>query len=427
VKIAVVGTGIAGMVAAYKLHREHDITVFEADERIGGHTNTVDVDIDGVKTPIDTGFIVFNDRTYPLFRQLLSELRVPSQPTTMSFSVSCERTGVEYRGGDLAGLFAQRRNLLRPDFLRLAWDFQRFSRLSAAWAADPDALADVTVAEFFRREKFSAMFRERYFVPMGSAIWSCPRECFGQFPLRFVVDFYRNHGLLGLRERPVWRVIPGGSQVYVRALLGELTARVLVNAAVTAIQRQEDQVVVWAQGQPADSYDQLVLACHSDQALRILGADASEAERQVLGQLPYQANIATLHTDQRLLPRTRRAWASWNYRLPAGDQGPATVTYNMNLLQGLPAREVACVTLNGAAQIAPERILGQFEYHHPLMTVPGRQAQARHLEISGIRRTWYCGAYWGNGFHEDGVRSAVVMCEHLERTEAWKVACTLAG
>ncbi len=410
-KIAIIGSGISGLVAAYQLHPEHDITLFEANDYIGGHTNTVDVEFDGARHAVDTGFIVFNDWTYPRFVGLLDELGVSSRPTTMSFSVRDDRTGLEYNGHSLNTLFAQRRNLLSPEFYRLLADIVRFNRQAPKLASPVDD--DMTVGEFLSQHGYSRAFARQYLLPMGSAIWSCPTGTFARFPIRFIVDFYRNHGLLNLFHRPTWRVVEGGSRTYVEAITGFFRDRVRLQTPVQRVRRCRDRVEICPRGTGPEVYDHVIFACHSDQALRILQGDATATEREVLSAFPYEKNIAVLHTDVSLLPRSRRAWASWNYRLNGDDAAPASVTYNMNILQGIRSQHTFCVTLNDESRIAPGRILRRFEYHHPVFTARRRAAQARHAELIDVNRTSFCGAYWRNGFHEDGVISALAVVDAL--------------
>lgn len=422
-KLAIVGAGISGLVAAYKLHREHDVSVFEANDYPGGHTNTVDVELDGERHAIDTGFIVFNDWTYPNFIQLLDELGVASQATEMSFSVRDDRTGLEYNGNSLATLFAQRRNLLRPSFYRLLADILRFNREARRLAASCGD--DTTVGEFIRRRGYSRQFAEQYLLPMGAAIWSCPTGTFSQFPLRFIVDFYHNHGLLNVLRRPTWRVIAGGSRTYVAAMTAGFRDRIRLRTPVQSVRRFADRVEVQPRGGEPERFDHVIFACHSDQALRMLGDAASASERELLGAFPYSRNVAVLHTDTSLLPKTRRAWASWNCRLTGDDRAPATVTYDMNILQGLRSRHTFCVTLNDEASIDPSRVLRRFEYHHPVFTTQRAAAQARHGELLFAQRTSFCGAYWRNGFHEDGVVSALAVVEAI--TNGSRRTTTRAG
>ncbi len=423
-RIAIIGGGIAGLTAAYRLHGRHEVTLFEANDYVGGHTNTVRVSTPTGSVAVDTGFIVLNDATYPNFRQLLSELQVATRPTSMSFSVRCDRTGLEYRGADWNGLFAQRRNLLNPQHYRLLYDIVRFNReASDVYARSND---DTTVGEFFAEAGYSPSFFEQYFLPMGSAIWSCPRTTFADFPLRFVIEFYRHHGLLSLRRRPQWYVVDGGSQTYVRAMTGQFADRIRLAHPVRRVRRLAQHVKLDVRGEAWD-FDHVIFACHSDQALRILGDGATPVERELLGAIPYERNVAVLHTDTRVLPRTRRAWASWNYHLPAAPDGKATVTYNMNILQHLPTDEVYCVTLNGQDRIDPAKVIRSFVYHHPVFTSERSAVHRRHAELLNRGRTSFCGAYWGNGFHEDGVNSALAVCAALEREEPCVVASTKVG
>jgi predicted NAD/FAD-binding protein len=415
-RIAVIGAGVSGLVAAYRLSSEHVVTLFEANDYPGGHTNTVDVDWDGECHAIDTGFIVFNEWTYPHFIALLDELCVRSRPTTMSFSVHDEQTGLEYNGHSLNTLFAQRRNLLRPSFYRMLADILRFNREACRYVAACDD--ETTVGEFLLRHQFSEGFSKYYLLPMGAAIWSCPVGTFAEFPIQFIVDFYHNHGLLNVSRRPTWRVVEGGSRTYVEAMARTFRDRIRLRTPVQSVRRHLDRVDVWPRGGASESFDHVIFACHSDQALQILGEAATALERECLSAFPYERNVAVLHTDVSLLPRTRRAWASWNYRLHGDDSCPASVTYNMNILQGIRSRQTFCVTLNDETAMAPECVLRRFEYQHPVFTTQRRSAQARHAELLNANRTSFCGAYWRNGFHEDGVVSALAVVNALRHRDA---------
>lgn len=414
-RIAIVGAGISGLTAAYRLSQFHDVTVFEANNYPGGHTNTVDVEVEGERHAIDTGFIVFNDWTYPNFIQLIDELGVSSHPTSMSFSVRCDAEDLEYNGSSLNGLFAQRRNLWRPSFYRMLLDIMRFNRDAPGLVLE-NSTEELTVGEFLTRHRYSREFAEHYLLPMGAAIWSCPMGTFSQFPIRFIVEFYKNHGLLSVRHRPTWRVIDGGSRSYVAPLIARFKDRIRLNSPIERIERSATEVLVQPRNQPAERFDHVVLACHSDQALRMLG-DATPTERDVLSKFPYGRNVAVLHTDRRVLPKRELAWASWNYHLsgsPAeASTRMATVTYCMNILQGIQSKHVFNVTLNSDESIDPVKVLGRFEYSHPIFTIDRAAAQARHHELINAHRTSFCGAYWGNGFHEDGVVSALKVCEAL--------------
>jgi predicted NAD/FAD-binding protein len=411
-RIAVVGTGIAGNVAAYHLSREHDITVFEAESHIGGHTHTHDVELDGNRHAIDTGFIVFNDWTYPRFIELLTDLGVEAIDSEMSFSVKCARTGLEYNGTSLNGLFAQRRNLLRPAFWRMLRDILRFNREAPALLT-PDA-ADVSLGQYLRANSYSRQFVERYLIPMGAAIWSAAPETMRQFPARYFVRFFHNHGMLSVDDRPTWRVVRGGSARYVEKLTARFRDRIRRNSPIETIRRLPTQVLVKPRGHEPERFDAVFLACHSDQALRML-ADPSTEERQVLGAIPYQPNDVVLHTDTSVLPRRQRAWAAWNYHIPRLPQDRVAVTYNMNILQRLVSHTPFLVTLNMTDAIDPAKIIKRLSYQHPMYTPAGVAAQSRQGEINGPNRTYYCGAYWRYGFHEDGVVSALNALGHFQQ------------
>ncbi len=408
-KVAVVGAGISGLVCAYLLSHVHDVTLYEKEARLGGHTNTVVVSHEGRSIPVDTGFIVFNERNYPNFCAILRRLEVAFRPTTMSFSVRDDETDFEYGGSSVAGIIGPWSNLLRPRWWRVVAGVATLGRKGAAAMADVGP--DVTIGELLEAKRFSRGFLNDYLVPMAAAIWSAPREALLAFPAQFLLRFFDNHGMLDLRGRPQWRTIEGGSRAYVEAMMGTIGSNVRTAQPVVRVRRSPEGVIV-STAVSDEQFDQIILATHADQSLAML-ADATEAERQILGAMPYQPNEAVLHTDQRLLPRRRRCWAAWNYRLTGDPTRPAVVTYNMTMLQGLDTRSPLCVTLNDTAAINPTSIIRKFTYHHPLYTLAGDRARARWSEISGTGRTHYCGAYWGNGFHEDGVVSALRVCERL--------------
>ncbi len=404
-RIAIVGTGIAGNVCGYLLHREHDIAVFEAGGRIGGHTETHDIEIDGERHAVDTGFIVFNEHYYPNFVKLLARLNVASQPTRMGFSVQSGATGLEYAGASLDGLFAQRRNLIRPAHLRMLWDLLRFQREGLSTLA---GIGDeTTVEEYVASNGYSRQFADDFLLPLGSALWSSPLARFRRFPIRFVIEFLANHGMMQVFGRPDWRVVQGGSSRYVQPLTAGFQDRIRLRCAVRRAHRDAGGVTVVSDAGP-ERFDHLILACHADQALAIVG-NPSPAEREILGHFPYERNDTVLHTDASVLPKNRRAWASWNYRLVEAAEVRAAVTYNMNILQGIRSRHIFCVSLNEPG-INPKSVLRRITYHHPIFR-PGRaNAQRRHAELIGNDRISYCGASWGFGFHEDGVRSALAVC-----------------
>ena len=412
-RIAIVGTGIAGNVAAYKLRREHEITVYEAGAHVGGHTNTIDV-IDGSRTiPVDTGFIVFNDRTYPKFIELLDEIGQESQPSIMSFSVSSGDRGLEYNGSGLNALFAQRRNILRPPFFRMIRDILRFNREAVPSLRFEDE--SQTVGRYLLKHGYSHEFLNDYLVPMAAAIWSAEPVAIADMPLEFLVRFFDNHGLLQLKDRPVWRVIKGGSREYVQKLIDGHRDRIRLNSPVRSVARSSGGVEIVTDEAGKEHFDAVFLACHSDQALAML-SDPSQSERDVLGAIRYQDNEAVLHTDASVLPKRRRAWAAWNYHIPTDRHRQVAVTYNMNMLQGLATREQYCVTLNNDRRIDPGRILRRIQYQHPVYSREAVVAQGRQAEINSDR-TFYCGAYWRNGFHEDGVVSALDAIRHFEERQ----------
>jgi len=411
-KIAIVGTGVSGLVAGHLLHPEHEITVYEAGARVGGHSHTVEVESGGESHWIDTGFIVFNDRNYPNFERLLEQLEVPSQPSHMGFSVSDGRGEFEYSGTP-RGIFARKAHLLSPAFLGMLRDWRRFNREAQALIGMNGTAP--SLGQWLEQQSFSRHFIERLIVPQASAVWSADPEQMWSFPASFMAEFFDNHGMFSLRDRPRWRTVAGGSRSYVEAITAPWRDRIRLRAPVRSIERLAEGVRIAADGCESEEFDQVVIAAHSDQALAML-ADPSEAEREILGAIPYQRNEAVLHTDTSLLPRRRSAWASWNFHLaePASDR--TTVTYWMNNLQRLRADREFLLTLNRAEAIDPAQVLRRFSYEHPVYTAAGVAAQAQHAEISGVRRTHYCGAYWGWGFHEDGVLSAIRACESLAST-----------
>ena len=403
--IAIIGGGISGLAAAHYLAPQHHVTLFESEASVGGHTATVDVHLDGRDYAIDTGFIVFNDWTYPNFIELLDELKVVSKSTEMSFSVRCDDSGLEYGGNNLNSLFAQRRNLLRPSFHRMLYDILRFNREAVEDLESGRIAPQATLGEYLERRGYGEAFVFRYLVPMGSAIWSASTRSMLDFPLLFFTRFFRNHGLLSVNDRPQWRVIEGGSRAYLEPLCRRFAGSIRCNSRIASLRRHAGHVELVLADGGTEHYDQVVLACHSDQALALL-ADADPAEREALTAIPYQANEVVLHTDERLLPRSRLAWSSWNYWSRQRYQERAVLTYNMNILQGIESDTTFCVTLNASEEIAPQRILGRFSYSHPVFSLQSVQAVERIAGFNGRNRTWFAGAWLGNGFHEDGVVSA---------------------
>ena len=410
-KIAIIGTGIAGNVAAYKLRQEHEITVFEAGSYIGGHTNTVDVYENGQHYAVDTGFIVFNDRTYPNFLRLLDDIGQDSQPSTMSFSVQSEDRGLEYSGTNLNTLFAQRSNILKPSFYRMLRDILRFNKTALPSTEHLDETG--TVGEFLADNDYGDEFVEHYLVPMAAAIWSAEPGSILDMPVSFLVRFFDNHGLLQVSDRPQWRVIKGGSRQYVNKLVDGHRDRIRLNSPVTAVRRIDDRVEIHSVSGGRELFDYVFLSCHSDQALSLL-KDATRMEREVLGAIRYQPNEAVLHTDDSLMPSRRRAWAAWNYHIPTDAARHVAVTYNMNILQGLPSQKQYLVTLNSDRHIDTDKVIRRVQYEHPVYSREAVAAQQRQADINEDR-TFFCGAYWRNGFHEDGVVSALNALAQFER------------
>jgi len=410
-KIAVVGTGISGMVAAYLLSEEHAVTVYEVKDYIGGHTHTHDVDLNGQTYAVDSGFIVFNAKTYPNFSKLMSRLGVAWQISDMSFSLKCFRTGLEFRPSTLNTLFAQRRNFLRPSFYRMIMDAFRFRRQSEMLFGS-DNQYEKTLNEFLTQNNYSRWFIDYFIVPMGSAIWSAAPEKFREFPARYFAEFFKNHGFLNVKDQPQWLTIKGGSKQYIDPLTRRYKDHIRLNCGVEKIRRHDDYVEINAGGLEPETFDCVVIAAHSDQALALLD-DPSEQEQEILGQIAFQKNDTVLHTDQSLLPQRRTVWAAWNYHIPPEDLGRVAITYDMNILQNLEAEEEFCVSLNMTEAIAPEKTIARMTYHHPVYTPASLTARMRYDEINGQNRTYYCGAYWYYGFHEDGVKSALAVAKHF--------------
>ncbi|GGY81830.1 NAD(P)/FAD-dependent oxidoreductase [Marinobacter zhanjiangensis] len=405
-RIAVVGAGVSGLTAAWLLSEHHDVQLFEAGNYAGGHTNTRMVEAGGQQWPVNTGFIVFNDWTYPGFIRLMDRLGVPFEASDMSFSVDAPANGLQYNGTSLNTLFAQRRNLVNPTFLKMVREILRFNRqtrsdLEARLLDDSE-----TLGQYLDRHKFSRYFRNHYIVPMGAAIWSAPEMVLSQFPIRFFLQFFNNHGMLSVDDRPQWRVITGGSARYVERMMARLGDRTHLDSPVERVTRQADGVTVRVNGENLP-FDQVILACHSDQALAMLG-DATDDETDILSAIPYQNNDVVLHTDSSVLPSNRRAWAAWNYYLPRQPDQPVSVTYNMNILQNFhTAPETFCVTLNRSQDIDESRVIERYTYAHPVFSLAAVAAQDRYHDVGNHNRTHFCGAYWFNGFHEDGVQSAL--------------------
>jgi predicted NAD/FAD-binding protein len=413
-KIAIVGTGVSGLVCAHLLSRSHDVTLFEADDRPGGHAHTVQVELADGTFDVDTGFLVYNERNYPGLIRLFDDLGVATKPSDMSFGVCDEVSGLEWKGTSVDTVFAQRRNLVRPAFLRMLGDIVRFNRRARALLDGPPD-PSISLGDLLESGRWSSQFLDWYLIPMGSSIWSADPSTFIDIPAVTFARFFANHGLLEYGSQPDWRTVDGGSKQYVDAILRPLGKRVRIDAPVTKITRTADEVELHTASGP-EQFDQVVVATHSDQALALL-SDPSTLERDVLGAIRYQDNRATLHTDIRLLPANRRAWASWNYHRIADQPGRATLTYRLRTLQGIGSRDELLVTLNRDDAVDPAKVLRSFDYAHPVFDVAAIAAQARHEELNGQHRTWFAGAYWGYGFHEDGVQSARVVCRRLAGEE----------
>jgi predicted NAD/FAD-binding protein len=402
--IAIIGGGVSGLVTAHLLHRHHQITLFEAGDYAGGHTNTVEVEASDGKIAIDTGFIVFNDRNYPNFERLLGRLGVRSQPSEMSFGVSDGKGQFEYASTSIGGLYANRANFVRPWFQKMVADVIRFQRHAPRLLLSDD---NPSLGAWLEQHRYSRAFIDKLIVPQAAAVWSSDPAHMWHFPARFLVEFFDNHGMLGLRNRPRWQTVMGGSARYVEAMIKPWQDRVRLATPVEQVRRERSGVSLTLRDGREELFDAVVFGAHSDQALTML-ADPSRAEREILGAFPYQPNEAVLHTDEKLLPRRRSARASWNYHLLDEPIGKPAVTYDMKRLQALKTRDQYCVTLNRTEQIDPEKVIERISYSHPVYTPEGHSAQSRHAEVSTPEnRTHYCGAYWGWGFHEDGVASAV--------------------
>jgi predicted NAD/FAD-binding protein len=412
-RIAIIGTGISGMTSAYLLSEDHEVVVFEANDYVGGHTNTADVSVNGQQYAVDTGFIVFNEKTYPNFVKLMRRLGVGWQNSVMSFSVQCEKTGLEFSPSNLNSLFIQRRNLVRPSFYRMLWDVMRFKRDSETLLESDDY--ELTLAAFLAGKGYSKAFIEHFIIPMGEAVWSADPVKFNDFPARYFAQFFKNHGFLNVKDQPQWLTVRGRSRQYIKPITNAYADQIRLNCPVTSVRRHSDYVAVQSKNEPAEKFDQVVIATHSDQALLLLD-DPTDAEKNILGAIPYQENQAVLHGDESLLPSKKAAWASWNYHIPAEDTGRVAVTYDMNILQSIGAPMELCVSLNLAKSIDPDKIYRQMTYHHPLYNPESLGARHSHQEINGVNRTFFAGAYWGYGFHEDGVASGVEVCKHFGKS-----------
>jgi predicted NAD/FAD-binding protein len=406
-KIAIVGAGISGLVCAYLLNGDHDIILFEANDYIGGHTHTVDVTLGTNRYAVDTGFIVFNEVTYPNFLKLIRQLGISYQPSVMTFSVKSESDGIEYSPHNLNSFFIQRKNLLDPSFYRMIRDIIRFRHEFPPLLQRKNL--DEGLVPFLRSHGYSRRFIDYFIIPLGSSLWSADPKRIDDFPLSTFVRFFENHGFLRIKHPFEWKVVRGGSARYVEKLVAPFSAKIRPGSPVRSVTRHQYGVDVRLNSGTVEQFDHVVLAVHSDQALAML-SDPTPSEREILGSIPYQENLTILHTDTRILPSRRRIWSSWNYCIPRQEQRRAVITYDMNILQTLDAPVEFCVTLNRADEIAADKRIGTYNYYHPVYTLASPAAQKRQSEISGHNRTHYAGAYWGYGFHEDGVNGALAAC-----------------
>ncbi|UGA56590.1 NAD(P)/FAD-dependent oxidoreductase [Vibrio sp. VB16] len=411
-KIAIIGSGISGLTCAYLLDNQHDVTVFEKNDYVGGHTATVDIVHQGKEYAIDTGFIVFNDRTYPKFNQLLSQLGIKRQATEMSFSVHNRQTKFEYNGHGINALFAQRSNVFKPKFWRLISEIITFNKLCKKAFRENNINEKSTLGDFLQRHQFSDFFCQHYILPMGAAIWSTSLEEMEKFELKFFIQFFFHHGLLNIVDRPQWYVVPGGSRVYVNCIQEKLSKAIVTKAMIKHVTRHSGGVIITMENGEVLSFDDVIFACHSDQALNLI-ADPTEQEIEVLSGIPYSRNEVVLHTDTRLLPDRKLAWASWNYMLDGDLSRPSCVTYNMNILQGIQSNDTFCVTLNQTEAIQPSKVIRRFIYHHPILDESSVKSQKKRHLICGKNGCHFVGAYWYSGFHEDGVRSAIDVTERF--------------
>ena len=410
-KIAIIGSGISGLTSAYLLNRNHDITVFEANDYIGGHTHTHNIKIKDKEYAVDTGFIVYNERTYPNFIKLLDTLGVERQLSTMGFSVKSASEDYEYAGESLNSLFAKRSNIFRPGFLRMLYEMYHFGKKSDSTGLGLDA--SITLGTYLRSENYSNEFINYFIIPMGAAIWSTPANKVLDMPAYFFIKFFYNHGMLEIINRPKWWVIKDGSSAYIKKIIKGFESKINLSSPIKTVSRLDNGIEIeTANSKKSLIFDAVIFATHSDQALAML-ADPTEKEKDILSSIPYQKNEVLLHTDSSVLPKRKLAWASWNYQLDSNPESPVVLTYNMNILQSLECDETFCVTLNDHQSVDKSKVLKKIIYHHPLFTVKGIEAQKRKLEISGVNNTYYCGAYWHNGFHEDGVASAIEVCKNF--------------
>ena len=398
-KVAVIGSGISGNTLAYLLNKNHDVTLYEKDKRIGGHSHTHEIVINNKKVNVDTGFIVFNKKTYPLFTSLLNNLGVKYENSNMSFSVFSKENNFEYNGTSLNSLFSQRRNLLNPKFLKMIFEILRFNKESIKLKSKT-----ILLKQYLKNNNYSTYFCKNYILPMGAAIWSSDINTILNFPAHFFIDFFKNHGMLSVTNRPQWLTIKGGSQEYVKKLTSGFKNKIRLNSKIKNIVRYKSYVVI-EDNKSKEKFDYVFFACHSDEALEILKKPTND-ELEILGALPYQKNEIILHTDSSVMPQKKLSWAAWNYNIDSPDNSPITLTYNMNILQNIKTKDALLVTLNPKQPLSKDKVIKKLQYTHPKFSKESVSAQLKNKIISGKNRTFYSGAYWGKGFHEDGVKSA---------------------
>jgi len=409
-KIAIVGAGISGNAIAHLLHKEHKITLFEKNDRIGGHSHTHKIQIEDKTISVDTGFIVFNKKTYPLFTSLLDKLGVDYEDSNMSFSVFSKLSGLEYNGTNLNTLFSQRKNLFNFKFIKMVLEIFRFNKKALELLSTKE---EITLGDYLANHNYSSYFSKHYILPMGSAIWSSNIETMLNFPAKFFVKFFHNHGMLNINDRPQWLTITGGSESYVKKLCEPFINSIKLNSNIRFIERMENKVIIH-HNQGSENFDYLFMACHSNEALKLI-KDTSYVEKELLGSIPYADNDVYLHTDASIMPKHKLSWAAWNYNIDNKSHEPISLTYNMNILQNIKSESPVLVTLNPKSNIDPKKIIKKLNYSHPTFNIDGINAQKKHHLISGVNRTFYAGAYWGNGFHEDGIKSAYDVVNQLNK------------
>ena len=411
-KIAIIGSGISGLTSAYLLHKKHDITLFESNNYIGGHTNTITVnDENNNQLNVDTGFIVYNNDTYPNFVKILNKLKVETQPSTMSFSLSCERSGMEYGTGNLKALFGNKSNIINFQFYKLLFGIFTYFKKAKTFLKHNNDFS-YTVHDFIKSAKINNYTYEKFILPMASAIWSTNFDEIEQMPAKYLFEFYKNHDLLSINPSKKWRVIKGGSKQYVSKLIKPFENRIRINSKVHSIKRDKNTIYLKTDHNEKEEFNAVILACHSDQALKIL-EDSTNQEKEILANIPYQLNQAILHTDTSVLPKNKKMWSSWNSYIPKEQNSNVSLTYNMNILQSIKSKNTFCVSINMENNINPSKIIKKINYSHPTFNKKSVFAQSQKNKISGIKNTYFAGAYWRYGFHEDGVLSALDVCKNF--------------